>query len=73
MSDGGVSLLLESGETKDDLNLPKFVKQGEPTDDDKKISDDILKAHEKGDEITVIVLTAYGQEKIIGTKIVEAK
>ena len=71
--DGGVSLLLESGETKDDLNLPKFVKQGEPTDDDKKISDDILKAHEKGDEITVIVLTACGQEKIIGTKIVEAK
>merc|ERR1711912_184078 len=55
-ADGGVSLLLENGETKDDLNLPTFVKIGEPTDDDKKITDDILKAQEKGDEITVIVL-----------------
>jgi translation initiation factor 5A len=32
---GEVSLLLESGDTKDDLNLPCFVKLGEPTDEDK--------------------------------------
>merc|ERR1740138_950444 len=39
---GEVSLLLESGETKDDLNLPEWQKVGEPTDDDKKISKEIL-------------------------------
>merc|ERR1719426_231904 len=33
---GEVSLLLDSGDTKDDLNLPTFTKVGEPTDDDKK-------------------------------------
>jgi len=38
---GEVSLLLESGETKDDLNLPTFVQQGEPTDEDKKVVEDI--------------------------------
>merc|ERR1712107_482054 len=34
-SSGEVSLLLDSGETKDDLNLPTFVKIGEPTENDK--------------------------------------
>merc|ERR1711865_388197 len=40
-SSGEVSLLLESGETKDDLNLPTFVQIGEPTEDDKKLTQDI--------------------------------
>merc|ERR1712226_179824 len=66
---GEVSLLLESGETKDDLNLPTFVKIGEPTDDDKKVTSDILAAQEKGDDIQVIFLAACGQEKIIGVKV----
>ena len=70
---GEVSLLLESGETKDDLNLPSFVKLGEPTDDDKKVTADILAAQEKGDEITVIVISACGMEKIITVKASEAK
>merc|ERR1719231_1981657 len=39
---GEVSLLLENGETKDDLNLPHFVKVGEPTDEDKKLSKEIV-------------------------------
>merc|ERR1712146_870563 len=43
---GEVSLLLETGETKDDLNLPTFVKVGEPTDEDKKITQEILDATE---------------------------
>merc|ERR1712100_247203 len=66
---GDVSLLLDNGETKDDLNLPTFVKVGEPTDDDKKVTGDILAAQEKGDDIQVIVLAACGQEKIIGVKV----
>ena len=70
---GEVSLLMESGETKDDLNLPTFKSIGEPTDDDKKITSDILAAQEKGDEIVVIVQAAIGLEKIVATKITEAK
>merc|ERR1711908_138747 len=72
-SSGEVSLLLESGETKDDLNLPTFVKVGEPTDDDKKVTSDILAAQAKGDDIMVIVLAACGNEKIIGVKVTEVK
>merc|ERR1712118_183648 len=45
---GEVSLLLESGETKDDLNLPTFINQGEPTDEDKKCVDDIVKGLDAG-------------------------
>merc|ERR1719272_738326 len=47
---GECSLLLESGDTKDDLNLPKFVKVGEPTDDDKKLSDEICDLVDKGEK-----------------------
>merc|ERR1719515_342192 len=34
--DGNVSLLDADGNAKEDLNLPTVVKQGEPTDEDKK-------------------------------------
>merc|ERR1711972_620318 len=62
---GEVSLLTESGDTKEDLNLPTFVKIGEPTDDDKKVVEEIKKAEEDGKDITVIVQSACGMEKII--------
>merc|ERR1712207_120624 len=65
---GEVSLLLESGETKDDLNLPTFVQQGEPTEDDKKVVDEIIKGVEEGKTVTVIVQSACGAEKIIQVK-----
>merc|ERR1711964_382920 len=70
---GEVSLLLESGETKDDLNLPTFVKIGEPTDDDKRLTTEILAAQDKGDDMMAIVLSACGQEKIIALKASEIK
>merc|ERR1711879_1042472 len=65
---GEVSLLLENGETKDDLNLPTFVTVGEPTEDDKKLTEEILKWLDEGKDFQVIVLSACGQEKIIQTK-----
>merc|ERR1712127_844913 len=65
---GAVSLLTETGETKDDLNLPTFVSIGEPTDDDKKLTEEILKWLDEGKDFQVIVLAACGQEKIIQTK-----
>merc|ERR1712060_622711 len=68
---GEVSLLKEDGDTKDDLNLPTVVKVGEPTDDDKKVKDEMLKALEDGKTLHVIVQAACGEEKIIGTKITD--
>merc|ERR1712032_1620590 len=71
-ADGGsgqVSLLLENGETKDDLNLPKFIQQGEPTDEDVQVSDDLVKEMDKGEKTVIAcVLEACGVEKIISFK-----
>merc|ERR1711879_269145 len=39
---GAVSLLLDDGGTKDELNLPDQVIVGEPTDDDKKVAKDLV-------------------------------
>jgi len=67
---GEVSLLQESGETKDDLNLPTFNTIGEPTDADKKVTQDILLEMEKGEKtIMAIVQSACGMEKIIDIKL----
>jgi len=68
---GEVSLLLESGDTKDDLNLPNRVTIGEPTEDDTKVSKEILDSLEAGKTLIVIVQAACGVEKIIQTKITD--
>eukprot|EP00931_Biecheleriopsis_adriatica_P104973 TRINITY_DN7957_c0_g2_i1.p1 TRINITY_DN7957_c0_g2~~TRINITY_DN7957_c0_g2_i1.p1 ORF type:complete len:168 (+),score=54.88 TRINITY_DN7957_c0_g2_i1:81-584(+) len=63
---GAVSLLQEDGTTKDDLNLPEFVSIGEPTDEDKKLSKEIVDEVDKGEkDVIVIVQAAMGREKII--------
>mmetsp|Transcript_71432 Transcript_71432/g.170924 ORF Transcript_71432/g.170924 Transcript_71432/m.170924 type:complete len:169 (-) Transcript_71432:199-705(-) len=65
---GEVSLLLEDGTTKDDLNLPTFVKIGEPTEEDVKLTKELLEAIDGGKTVTAIVQAACGEEKIIGIK-----
>merc|ERR1712150_267481 len=55
---GEVSLLLDSGETKDDLNLPTFVKTGEPTEDDTKVVKEIMEGMDAGKTVTVVVQSA---------------
>merc|ERR1711879_123929 len=68
-STGEVSLLMESGETKDDLNLPTFKNIGEPTEEDKKCTEEILKLIDSTDKtLTVVVLSACGMEKIVSVK-----
>merc|ERR1712146_708265 len=49
---GNVSLLKDpdSGDTKDDLNLPDRPKIGEPTDEDKKLAKAIVEDVEKGEK-----------------------
>merc|ERR1719446_1540862 len=67
---GEVSLLQEDGSTKDDLNLPNIVSVGEPTDEDNKIAKELVDEMEKGEKsVFVIVQSACGREKIIGTKL----
>merc|ERR1711924_370578 len=67
---GEVSLLQEDGSTKDDLNLPTFVNIGEPTDDDKKVTEELISELDKGEKsVFVIVQAACGMEKIIGVKL----
>merc|ERR1712224_396495 len=69
---GEVSLLLESGETKDDLNLPTFTKVGEPTDEDKKVAEEIVREVEKGEKTVIVaVLAAIGVEKIVAVKVTD--
>ena len=69
LSSGEVSLLTPEGETRDDLNLPMFVKIGEPTDDDVKLSELIAKEVESGEkEVLITVLSACGTDKIIECK-----
>merc|ERR1711907_584423 len=71
---GEVSLLLDSGETKDDLNLPDRTKIGEPTDDDKKLAEEIVKEVDKGEKTVVVaVLEACGEQKIVGMKLTDDK
>eukprot|EP00929_Paragymnodinium_shiwhaense_P026757 TRINITY_DN1582_c0_g3_i1.p1 TRINITY_DN1582_c0_g3~~TRINITY_DN1582_c0_g3_i1.p1 ORF type:complete len:167 (+),score=71.99 TRINITY_DN1582_c0_g3_i1:68-568(+) len=63
---GEVSLLTESGETKDDLNLPTFFGEGNPTDEDKKVTEQILKEKDNEQKMVFVkVLQAIGQEKIV--------
>merc|ERR1711920_1001488 len=69
---GEVSLLLEDGGTKDDLNLPTFVKEGSPTDEDEKLVKEILAAFDEGKTTIVTVLSACGHEKIISVKTTDA-
>eukprot|EP00933_Yihiella_yeosuensis_P072088 TRINITY_DN80381_c0_g1_i1.p1 TRINITY_DN80381_c0_g1~~TRINITY_DN80381_c0_g1_i1.p1 ORF type:complete len:192 (-),score=49.27 TRINITY_DN80381_c0_g1_i1:176-682(-) len=67
---GEVSLLKEDGTTKDDLNLPTFVKIGEPTPDDKDVAKQIVEESEKGEKTVIaMVQAACGMEKIIGVKL----
>merc|ERR1712072_1538210 len=68
---GAVSLLLESGETKDDLNLPTFVAVGEPTEEDGNVTKEILDGHAAGKNVVVIVFEWCGVEKIVQTKITD--
>merc|ERR1712093_62452 len=63
--DGTVSLLDGDGNSKEDLNLPTIVKVGEATDADKKVAEQMQADLDAGKSVTVIVLKACGEEKII--------
>jgi len=60
---GTVSVLLESGDTKDDLNLPK-----DTTGNLEEQGAELVKMYEDGKNILVTVLATMGQEKIVAVK-----
>jgi len=60
---GAVSVLLENGDTKDDLNLHK------KTDGNyDETAEQIIKAYDEGKSILVTVLAAMNKEKIVAWK-----
>merc|ERR1712050_457814 len=66
-----VSLLVspDTGETRADLSLPKFVNEGTATETDEKISREIAEWLDEGSkDVVCTVLKACGIEKIIGVK-----
>lgn len=60
--DGAISVLLENGDTKDDLNIPN------DTDDDRKMVEDMQKAFDDGKNVLVTVLKSMDKEKIVAFK-----
>ncbi|KAF8817782.1 putative translation initiation factor eIF-5A [Cardiosporidium cionae] len=62
-SDGFCTLLLENGETKNDLELPK---DSEGNNDE--VAKGIMQLFEAGKSVLVTVLAACGQEKIVSSK-----
>ena len=60
--DGFVSLMEESGETKDDLSLPSG------TDDLDKLAEDLKAAFDDGKDMIITVLSAMNQEMIIAMR-----
>merc|ERR1711879_718500 len=71
ISTGAVSVITEAGELKCDLNLPTVMKVGEPTDEDVQLHKAIVQGYDAGKMISVIVLAACGQEKIVGAKLTD--
>merc|ERR1712157_420439 len=65
IDDGFVSLMEESGDTKDDLKLPSG------TDDLDKLAEDLQAAFEDGKDLIITVLSAMNEEMIVAMR--EAK
>jgi len=66
--DGYVTLLMDSGETKDDLKLPT---DSEGANDD--VAKQIKELFEEGKQTLVTVLSACGQDKIVSAKELNAE
>ena len=64
--EGFVTLMLENGDTREDLALPKG------TDEAEKLSDTLKEQFAAGTEVVVGVLKAMGEEMINSVKIVNA-
>jgi hypothetical protein len=62
--DGFISLMDDSGNTKDDLALPKG------TDDSEKLAVQIQKDFDEGKELVVSVLKSMGEEMVCAVKTV---
>lgn len=56
--DGFASMMDDAGDTKDDLKLP-----------DGEVGEEIRQKYEDGQTFTVTVLSACGEEKLVGTKV----
>lgn len=62
-ADGQLSLLLENGDTKDDLNLPRTT-DGQYED----VAQDTIKMFDEGKAVVCTVISACGEEKLIAVR-----
>ena len=67
IEDDQVSVLLPSGDTKDDLNMPKMA-DGSPHELCDQLTEAYEKAMEEGKDIIITVLCALGKERIVSFK-----
>jgi len=67
IDDGFASLMDDDGEMKSDLRIP------EDDGTDNSVGKEITEKHEKGETFLVTVLSACGEEKIVGTKVFNDK
>jgi len=65
--EGAVSVLLENGDTKDDLNLPK-----DSTGNYEEVADQLLTALDEGKSLLITVLVSMDKEKIVSFKEIQA-
>jgi len=63
---GSMSVLLDNGDTKDDLNLPK------DTEGDRETAEKIQAAFDEGKSLLMTVLCAMDQEKVVDFKEITA-
>jgi translation initiation factor 5A len=61
--DGNMSLLLDNGDTKDDLNLPRTT-DGQYED----VAKECIQMFDDGKAITCTVIAAVGEEKLIAVR-----
>jgi len=63
---GSVSVLMENGETKDDLNLPTDASGAR-----EELAGEIVAAFDEGKGVLLTVMSAMGKEKIVAMKITD--
>jgi len=63
--EGFCTLMLENGDTREDLTLPKG------TEDAEKLAEQLKSMHAEGQELVVSVLKAMGEEMINSVKVIQ--
>lgn len=70
---GVVVILDASGMPHAGLKLPMHIQPMQASEDDRRVTQEIIDAHLDGNEVKVIVLSACGTEKIVGCRVLSCR